>query len=48
MQANLHPKEMEKICKQMQKDLDKGLLQEIKWGRPITVEEVDGIFVEQS
>lgn len=45
-QASFSPAKMQKMCKQMQKDVENGTLKAVKWGREIVVEEVNGLYVE--
>lgn len=45
-QASFSPAKMQKMNKQMQKDLDAGELKSIQWGKEITVTEVDGLWKE--
>lgn len=46
MQAALMPKDVEKMCKEMEKDLKSGELTAIDWGSSITVEETEDGFTE--
>lgn len=46
MQATFSPAQMEKMCKTMQKDLEKGIIKEIKWGPEVTVKKVDSFWKE--
>lgn len=46
LQTTFKPTGMQKMCKQIQKDVENGTLKAVKWGREIVVEEVDGLYVE--
>lgn len=45
-QVSFTPAKIQKMCKQIQKDVENGTLKAVKWGREIVVEEVDGLYVE--
>jgi hypothetical protein len=46
-QGNMTPKDMERMCKKIKKDLTAGNIVDVQWGGEITIEQDEkGLFVE--
>jgi hypothetical protein len=46
MQMNLKPQDIVKLEKKLTKDLEKGIIKDLEWGREITVSDETGFYEE--